>query len=660
MSNQQANDFNETEHQPRAEALAIPTAYMEPHITPNSLAVPTIASHEVLGEEEYPAQQPTTPSSRSTVQRYLFSPSVDGQKPEWALPTPSGSPKSYTQAREYGKNLFHGYDGVYGQNAAQYEALLSPRSQPTRMLAYDDLAGTLVDGSACLAPRSGIDGGNYDTNDAAQYQAYQSYGQQDVGLVEADEQQSWHYPSDPHNPTQTKDDSQPIPGQAAASQKTQLTKASWFIPRLTAYTGQIDQYDQYGQYKAGVNSAQALSPVKTSPEVSHDFGHSPGIPQMTHRSMGDVEFAAAIKTAMTGSTGAPVHTVVVEHWFHPSDVTTIKPAIRKLRKKGAPDAGAFAGYTPLPNEHGMYFDDDIHVSQAPDGLQWPPRDDPSLPTDSSSRRQVVKELLAAMNDVSSMKDQIGDIIVRRWLPEDYLAREEEKGELADDDEWLAYKASAVDKFYKPWMKEKVCWEVATVLEKLYREGTHFVNILDPGLLEEATKTREQTFLERKEKLIDLLTHFKSRCDKLLRGTCTHEYVLVINKIVKESNANKINNDRRQKDLTAGRNRPDREVKKSATRKKKEPVSRKKKQPAVSVEDTAVTPHHRTGAFAPATSVDRIHPHYAYDSSGQYQDGFGGEYVFSAPSQSNKHQWNEDGENMEEITGLVHKRVRVNQ
>jgi hypothetical protein len=99
-----------------------------------------------------------------------------------------------------------------------------------------------------------------------------------------------------------------------------------------------------------------------------------------------------------------------------------------------------------------------------------------------------------------------------------------------------------------------------MLEKLYREGTHFITILDPKILQEAAVWRELTFLQRKKKFVELLKSYKSRVDKLMRGPCLEEYVLTIGKLIKQSKANRENNDRRGQDLVEGRKREDRVLK----------------------------------------------------------------------------------------------------
>ncbi|KAF2822698.1 hypothetical protein CC86DRAFT_469993 [Ophiobolus disseminans] len=253
----------------------------------------------------------------------------------------------------------------------------------------------------------------------------------------------------------------------------------------------------------------------------------------------------------------------------PSKPSGVKKQRPKPKKMTAPtDVPSVELSLPL-NEYGMYFDSALDASQKTNGLNWPPRDDATLPVDLSARREVVKELLAAMNDVSSIEDKIGDVLINRWLPDDFLDHQGSQDDGSNGSEWVARMAAAVNKFYAPWIKEKACWELADTLERLYREGTHFITIVDPGLLRDAEKWRDLTFLERKDKCVELLKCYKSRADKLLCGSSTQQYALVVGKLLKESKANRINNDRRQRDLIAGRKRDDRKLKTRGRPSKKE-------------------------------------------------------------------------------------------
>jgi len=103
-------------------------------------------------------------------------------------------------------------------------------------------------------------------------------------------------------------------------------------------------------------------------------------------------------------------------------------------------------------------------------------------------------------------------------------------------------------------------------ERIYREGTAFVSILDPVMIERCEKYRELAFKERISSVVGVLKSYKSRVDKLLRGGCVEEYVLCPDAVLQISSSNREQNDERQKDLAAGRKREDRLVKKPGKKK----------------------------------------------------------------------------------------------
>jgi hypothetical protein len=138
--------------------------------------------------------------------------------------------------------------------------------------------------------------------------------------------------------------------------------------------------------------------------------------------------------------------------------------------------------------------------------------------------------------------------------------------------------SGTTSFYSPWRKEKKCWELLVSImifykspknerlpcrrissKKLYREGASFISILDPEVLKEAEKWRNLSFLERKDMFVDLFRSFKARVDKVMRGPCLEECVLIIGKLSKQSATNRVNNDNKQYDLKEGRKRSDRKT-----------------------------------------------------------------------------------------------------
>jgi hypothetical protein len=81
-----------------------------------------------------------------------------------------------------------------------------------------------------------------------------------------------------------------------------------------------------------------------------------------------------------------------------------------------------------------------------------------------------------------------------------------------------------------------------------------MSILDRGVLKEAEKWRHLTFQERKDLLVTLVRSFKCRIDKLMRGSCTEEYILNVAKLLKESQVNRVNNETKQGQIEKGRKR----------------------------------------------------------------------------------------------------------
>jgi hypothetical protein len=120
-----------------------------------------------------------------------------------------------------------------------------------------------------------------------------------------------------------------------------------------------------------------------------------------------------------------------------------KKKVRESKKTTADKATKPA--PPSLNEHGMYFDSHEDASGKLNVLNWPARgNDPGLPKTVDDRRAIVKQLYAAINDMSNFQDKVGNVLKKRWL--------------GDGDT-----ENAQDKFYEPWRKEKKCWEILVSL-----------------------------------------------------------------------------------------------------------------------------------------------------------------------------------------------------
>ncbi|KAI4939614.1 uncharacterized protein J4E92_000900 [Alternaria infectoria] len=252
--------------------------------------------------------------------------------------------------------------------------------------------------------------------------------------------------------------------------------------------------------------------------------------------------------------------------------TEMKPNVNaKKTKRQAPPLQSF----------GLYFTEVTEARQKARGLDWPPHEDETLPNTKEERIAVVRKLFTAIQDTSDIQDKMSSpMLKKRWLAES--AGESSKDVVGNAGETKRTQKIATNTVYKPWVKERLCWDILVsfaiayaitganmnkeTTERIYREGAGFVSILDPVMIDRCEKSRKLTFEERISKLVVVLKSYKSRVDKLLRGGCVEEYVLCPDTLLQISSSNRQQNDERQKDLTAGRKREDRLVKKPGKKK----------------------------------------------------------------------------------------------
>jgi len=236
---------------------------------------------------------------------------------------------------------------------------------------------------------------------------------------------------------------------------------------------------------------------------------------------------------------------------------------------------------PPLNSFGLYFTEVTEAHQKARRLDWPPREDESLPETKEERIAVVRKLFTAIQDTSDIQDKLSSpMLKKRWLAENVGESGEDR--VGNAGETKPKQKIATNTVYKPWVKERLCWDILVssaiahamtganmnkeTAERIYREGAGFVSILDPVMIDRCEKSRNLTFEERISKLVGVLKSYKSRVDKLLRGGCVEEYVLCPDTLLQISSSNRQQNDERQKDLTAGRKREDRLVKKPGKKK----------------------------------------------------------------------------------------------
>ena len=79
-----------------------------------------------------------------------------------------------------------------------------------------------------------------------------------------------------------------------------------------------------------------------------------------------------------------------------------------------------------------------------------------------------------------------------------------------------------------------------------------MSIHDLSVLKSAEQWRNLTFIERKDMLVETFRTFKSRVDKMMHGWAREEYVLLPGTLLKNSKANRHNNDSRIEYLREGR------------------------------------------------------------------------------------------------------------
>ncbi|KAF1846333.1 uncharacterized protein K460DRAFT_356024 [Cucurbitaria berberidis CBS 394.84] len=253
------------------------------------------------------------------------------------------------------------------------------------------------------------------------------------------------------------------------------------------------------------------------------------------------------------------------------DLDAVVGAVKKRGSKSCKDSDKVPEQAPSLRPSGLYFSSLQHARQEVKGLRWDPRPDETLPTSQEEREAVVQELFDAMQDMSVFEDKkSSSVLKKRWLgeatPTDDKegSKSDEEDESADVDDPATTQYIARDDVYKPWVKEKICWEIVETAERIYVEGTDFVSILDPATLRECEKWRHLTFRKRIDTLVKVCRKFKSRVDKMLRGGVIEEYVLCPGMLLRNSEMNRHHNDVRKDDITAGRQRAGRPSKAVAT------------------------------------------------------------------------------------------------
>jgi hypothetical protein len=171
---------------------------------------------------------------------------------------------------------------------------------------------------------------------------------------------------------------------------------------------------------------------------------------------------------------------------------------------------------PSLKPSGLYFSSVTEARQVVQGLNWGPHPDDTLPQSQQEREAIVHKLLAAMQDMSVVQDKMSGLMLKkRWLGGAVVGKvKDEDGEESQNE---VEQRVASDAFYQRWQKERICWEIVVsthcpfsnytltpyqaTAEKIYREGTGFVSVLDPVKLKDCEASRPLTFRERIDMLV---------------------------------------------------------------------------------------------------------------------------------------------------------------
>ena len=182
--------------------------------------------------------------------------------------------------------------------------------------------------------------------------------------------------------------------------------------------------------------------------------------------------------------------------------------------------------TRVRHPTGLYFNnvDDAMSNIPPQNWSCPPND-ASIPSTDVERQQWVMKLMTAIGNTKDVWDKPTAAFKKHWLDSSYY--------------------TATD-------KEILCWDLLSVVEDLHRFGPASLLSFDLRFWNQARKSQTSTFQQRMEKVIDLLTYSKARCEKLLGGNSMHIIVANPAALIASTKGNIKQNGKRQAFLEAGR------------------------------------------------------------------------------------------------------------
>ncbi|KAF2822423.1 hypothetical protein CC86DRAFT_410031 [Ophiobolus disseminans] len=156
--------------------------------------------------------------------------------------------------------------------------------------------------------------------------------------------------------------------------------------------------------------------------------------------------------------------------------------------------------------------------------------DPSIPNTDVQRQVYVLKLLNAINNTANVYDKRNLNFQKRWVSP----------------------ISGPSFYYSPTDKEFVACDILALAEKLHRDGPSALISFDPVFWHNAIKTRELTFSQRIDKIVELLAFSKARCEKVLAGTSLQAVVAHPMYLLRMTKFNGTQNEKRQQILKAGR------------------------------------------------------------------------------------------------------------
>jgi hypothetical protein len=161
---------------------------------------------------------------------------------------------------------------------------------------------------------------------------------------------------------------------------------------------------------------------------------------------------------------------------------------------------------------------------------WYPVPDATIPTNDIQRQRWVLKLLPAINNTTNVCDAQGQVFQNRW-----------------------YRPGiGPSSFYSAESKEILAWDILALVEALHREGPSVLVSFNQEFWTKATKTKNWTFAQRMEMIMELLAMSKARCEKLLAGVGMQIVVASPQVLIKTTKANGLQNGKRQRILEAGR------------------------------------------------------------------------------------------------------------